>query len=252
MSNQILLAVALFNSTDTPNLTLSEQGVVLIINPATGGTDHHVHRPAIRQAGHPINLYLIRIINDGCELFIDTTRALPGGRLLIECPYYLQRKLFSINLPKDSMLSNGLRITIYPPRATQPTFIEYTEPTEGRTAHLKICANDATPAGAVPQLISIEIDSRSNPVITILENTAPAHNAPYLIARYQILAMSADSSRQNNPPISIPLVETYTINLPPIPNNVANPAPENNDRPTTEGPNRSQQGTSSSINTPRE
>lgn len=221
MAEPFTLAVALFNNTPTPNLTIDEQGVVLVINSSNPReTNHFIHRPAIRRAAHPIDLYFIGATSSECVLFIDTNRALQGGQVLIECSRYLQRKLMSVKLPDDPLLTHGLRITLLPARVTQPTFVEYTAPGNRSLAHLRICANDATPEGDVPQLISIHIDGQSNPIITMLNNPSVTPEYPYLMPRYQVLAMSPGEPRESDGLESSPLVMSFAINEPTEPNTV--------------------------------
>lgn len=72
-----------------------------------------------------IRLSLKHKVRDCVSFFIEPTTALDEGQLMISSHSWLRNKIFSINLPKDFNLQNGLEVVILRPDEHESTVISY-------------------------------------------------------------------------------------------------------------------------------
>lgn len=215
-----VLAIALFNRDTRPELIDEEAAIVMVthgqpLEKSTTGLAgdrrpvQYISREAIQRVAHPHTLKFRKITDQQLEFVIDPNTALSGGQIIIDCSTWLCNKLMAITLPEDHLLCNGLVTSLFRPRLTQPTFIEYYKPTPTEQAKLCIAVHDATPEGNNPQLISAAIGTNQKPTITNLDvMPSPSHQAQ-MFSTYQVEAISTATISTTMAATEV-LVETFT------------------------------------------
>lgn len=156
------LGLALYNNAP-------ENGEIVKVGMYEGMLAQRKKLIAIQRKPYPVRLHTKSITPQAWKFTLWPQPAISGGQLTIESPDRLNKRIFSVQLPIDKQLENGLKITLFAPQ-TGPSRIEYYAPTGHSLPRLTITASIEKPE--TPQLIIVKIGTKAPAVITSITEAA--------------------------------------------------------------------------------